>query len=348
MKTVAIICELNPLHTGHKKLIDYAKTIADRVICIMSGNFTQRGLPACADKYSRAKHAVLAGADLVVELPTIYATAAAENFALGGIKIANKLNADILLFGSECGDIDELKECAHMLDDININKQIVAALANGVSYPKAVSLATNSEVFGKPNNVLAIEYIRAIRKTKSSIIPLTVKREDNYNGEPNQFASSSSLRNNKSLRETYTYDFVIADINDKIEEKYCELTPAIMSLYNKENLNKIEGITEGLENRIYDADKIHGYEAMMASIKTKRYTRLKLQRIILNALLSVTKEDANESKIKEPCVKVLAVKSKSVTMLSGIENVSDNITDKADRLYYALCGKEAPLKLIKI
>lgn len=348
MKTAAIICELNPLHTGHKKLIDYTRTIADRIICIMSGNFTQRGLPACADKYSRAKHAVLAGADLVVELPTIYATAAAENFALGGVKIANKLNADILVFGSECGDIDKLNECARMLDDVNINKQIVVALANGVSYPKAVSLATDSDVFDKPNNVLAIEYIRAIRKTKSSIIPITVKREDNYNGAPEQFASSSSLRNDKSIRGTYTYDFVIADINDKIEEKYCELTPAVIALYGKEDLRRIEGVTEGLENRIYNADKNHGYEAMMESIKTKRYTRLKLQRIILNALLSVTKEDVNESRISEPCVKVLAVKSDSVTMLSGIENLSDNITDKADRLYYALSGKEAPARLVKV
>ena len=96
MNLAAIICEFNPLHTGHKRLIDYAKTVADKVVCIMSGNFTQRGLPACADKYARAKHAVMAGADIVVELPTVFATASAENFAIGGVSIANKLNATVL------------------------------------------------------------------------------------------------------------------------------------------------------------------------------------------------------------------------------------------------------------
>ena len=103
MKIAAIICEFNPLHSGHKRLIDYAKSIAEHVVCIMSGNFTQRGLPACADKYSRAKHAVMSGADMVIELPTVFATASAQNFARGGVAIAHKIGADYLVFGSECG-----------------------------------------------------------------------------------------------------------------------------------------------------------------------------------------------------------------------------------------------------
>ena len=97
MKLAAIICEFNPLHTGHKRLIDYARSVADKVVCIMSGNFMQRGLPACADKYARARHAILAGADLVVELPVAFATASAENFAFGGIAAVKRLGADCLV-----------------------------------------------------------------------------------------------------------------------------------------------------------------------------------------------------------------------------------------------------------
>ena len=100
MKISAIICEFNPIHKGHKRLIDLARNTSDYVVCVMSGNFTQRGLPACADKYARARHAVRCGADLVVELPTVFACASAENFALGGVKIASMMGAETLLFGS--------------------------------------------------------------------------------------------------------------------------------------------------------------------------------------------------------------------------------------------------------
>ncbi len=348
MTTTAIICEFNPLHSGHKKLIDYAKTFSDRIVCIMSGNFTQRGMPACADKYSRAKHAVLSGADLVVELPTIYAIASAENFALGGVQIANILKVNNLLFGSECGDISQLQECAVLLDDSNINRQIASELSKGVSYPKAVATALDSHILESPNNILAIEYLRAIKKTRSNIVPVTVKRENNYNGTPQQFASSAALRNDKALRNLYSYDFVSKDIDDSIELQYKGFATGILALYEKTQLSEIEGVIEGLENRIFNADKTCGYDKMIEEIKSKRYTRLKLQRIILNAILNITKETAEQSKQQKPEIKVLAVKSDKVNLLAGIENKSDKLTLKADRLYYSLSNKVPPTKLIKI
>ena len=177
MKLAAIICEFNPLHTGHKKLIDFAKTLADNVVCIMSGNFTQRGLPACADKYPRARHALLAGADLVVELPTVFATASAENFAFGGVAIAQKLGADCLVFGSECGDIDKLFSCLDIIEDCETNKLIQQEVSKGVSYPKAIASACGLDILDKPNNVLAIEYLKAIRRSNSTIAPFTLKRD---------------------------------------------------------------------------------------------------------------------------------------------------------------------------
>lgn len=349
MKLAAIICEFNPLHTGHKRLIDYARTLADKVVCIMSGNFTQRGLPACADKYSRAKHAVLTGADLVVELPTVFATASAENFAYGGIAIANMLGADCLVFGSECGDIVELKKSIEIINDCDTNKRIQHEVQKGVSYPKAVALATGLELLSLPNNVLAIEYLKALQSTQSSMTPFTLKREDNYNAEqPQQYASSKALRLDKELRSKYTFDYVAQDIDDSIVEKFCQFAPSFLSVAAKDELEQIEGVTEGLHNRIFNADKTQGYEHMIEEIKTKRYTRLKLQRVILNCILGISKDTVIECKNKQLPIKVLAVRNSAVTLLENIENQTDEITLRSDRLYSTLSGKTAPSKLVKI
>ncbi|MCH5151115.1 MAG: nucleotidyltransferase family protein [Clostridiales bacterium] len=349
MKLAAIICEFNPLHTGHKRLLDYAKTVADNVVCIMSGNFTQRGLPSCADKYSRARHAILAGADLVVELPTVFATASAENFAYGGIAIAEKIGADCLVFGSECGDVDVLKSCVEKIENCETNKLIQQEVAKGVSYPKAVASATGLDVLDKPNNVLAVEYLKALRRANSTIVPLTLKREDNFNTDNAQeYASSKALRDNAELRDKYTFDYVINDIDDCVVSKYCSIAPSILATATKEQLEQIEGVTEGLHNRIFNADKSHGYEYMLEEIKTKRYTRLKLQRIILYQILGITKDAVALYKSQQPCVKVLAVRSSKTTLLQGVDNESDEITQRADRLYATLSGKTAPTKLVKI
>ena len=349
MKLAAIICEFNPLHTGHKRLIDYAKNVADKVVCIMSGNFTQRGLPACADKYSRATHAILAGADLVVELPTVFATASAENFAYGAVAIAEKLGADCLVFGSECGDVETLKDCLKRIDDSETDKLIRKEVAKGVSYPKAVATATGLDILNQPNNVLAIEYLRALRNAHSNITPFTLKREDNYNDNtPQQFASSKALRDNADLRDKFTYEFVAKDIDDTIVSKYYAVAPSILAVATKEQLEQTEGVTEGLHNRIFNADKTQGYEHLMEEIKTKRYTRLKLQRIVLNYILGITKETVASSKAQQPTIKVLAVKSCETALLQGIENESDEITKRADRLYATLSGKSTPTKLLKV
>lgn len=349
MKLAAIICEFNPLHTGHKKLIDYAKTLADNVVCIMSGNFTQRGLPACADKYARARHALKAGADLVVELPTVFATASAENFALGGVALAEMLHADCLVFGSECGDVSELNRCVDALNDEAINAMIKAEIEKGLSYPKAVAVATGLDALDKPNNVLAIEYLKAIRKLNSSITPITLKREDNYNeNDGGEFASSMALRANPALRNRYTFDFVSADIDDTVERKYCEVAPSFLAVASRDELANLEGATEGVHNRIYNADKSQGFEYLLEQIKTKRYTRLKLQRIVLNCVLGITKDTVEKYKKQPIKIKVLGVKNGKETLLDGIENEADKLTQKADRLYHALSGKTPPTKLIKV
>lgn len=348
MKTTAIICEFNPLHSGHKKLIDYAKTIGDKVICIMSGNFTQRGMPACCDKYSRARHSVLSGADLVVELPTVFATASAENFAHGAILIANKLEVNYLLFGSECGNIDKLTSCAQMLLDKEVNEQIAREVKKGVSYPKAVANVVKLDVLDKPNNVLAIEYIKALIATKSTITPVTIAREDNYNGQTGEYASSKALRENKELRKKFTYDYVSNDVDDDIEARFGAIATSLLALKSNEELSEIEGVTEGIENRIVAANKSQGYDCMLDDIKTKRYTRLRLQRIVLNSILNITKNDVIEAKNGEAAIKALAVKSDATALLSKTNGKTDPLTQRADRLYYSLTTATPPTKLVKI
>ncbi|MCH5160121.1 MAG: nucleotidyltransferase family protein [Clostridiales bacterium] len=349
MKLAAIICEFNPLHTGHKKLIDFAKTQAEKVVCIMSGNFTQRGLPACADKYKRTRHALLAGADLVVELPTVFATASAENFALGGVRIAEKLHADCMVFGSECGDISELNHCVDILLDEETNARIRQEIEKGQNYPKAVAVATGLVTLDKPNNVLAIEYIKALRKLNSNITPITIKREDNYNeNRAGEFASSMALRKDSTLREHYTFEFVAEDIDDTVEQKYYDVAPSFLTVANRDQLAQLEGVTEGIHNRIYNADKSRGFAYLLEQVKTKRYTRLKLQRIILNSILGITKDIVKEAKSQPIKIKVLGVRIGNETLLDGIENETDELTQKSDRLYYSLSGNTPQTKLIKV
>ncbi len=346
MKISAIICEFNPLHTGHAKLINFAKSITDKVVCIMSGNYTQRGLPACASKFDRAKHAILAGADLVIELPITFATGSAEDFAFGAIEVAHQIKADYLIFGSECGNISTLSQTAEKLLTKETNTKIKQLMQEGVSYPKAMSILLG-DIVDKPNNTLAIEYIKAILKKGYSITPLTITREDNYNNSiANQYASSSALRSDKSLRDKYTYDFVYQDINDEIELKYKEFLPSYISTLNIEYLKQIYGVTEGIENRIVNSDT-SSYELMLNSIKTKRYTRAKIQRILLNAVLNVKTTDIEEAKLGIPFLKTLAVEQNSLQLIPKQENHFDEITARGDRLFVSLGGK-TPLSKLQI
>lgn len=349
MKISAIICEFNPIHSGHKRLIDYAKNISDKVICIMSGNFVQRGMPACADKYDRARHAILCGADMVVELPTVFATASATDFAFGGVKIASQLHADYLVFGSECGNINQLQRLAKLLDDVDVNEKIAHYVSKGNNYPKAVSLALNTPLLNTPNNTLAIEYLRAINLIDEKIIPITIKREDNYNSNGIEFASSSALRKDKMLRDKFTYDFVQSDIDDVIEQKYCDFACHFLSLKSADQLQNISGVTEGLHNKIAKADKHNGYDAMLEQIKSKRYTRAKLQRIVLNCVLNIDENVIADSKQREIPTKVLAVKNDATTLLQLCNDISpDKINTNADNLYLSFSGKKPPIKLQKI
>ena len=188
---LGIIAEYNPFHNGHLLQLLESKKISnsDCTICVMSGNFTQRGIPAICDKWARTKMALNNGIDMVIELPTIYSTSSAEFFAYGGVRILNSLGiVDVVSFGSECGRIDILNEIAEVL--YNEPKEYIAILkhelSKGLSYPKArenaLLLYLNdvrryANILSSPNNILGIEYLKALKVLKSSIVPITIQRD---------------------------------------------------------------------------------------------------------------------------------------------------------------------------
>lgn len=204
MKTVGLITEYNPFHSGHAYHIKKAKELtgADYAVAVMSGDFVQRGTPALLEKHTRARMALLGGADLVLELPVPYATASAEMFAYGSIRILNSLGViDTVCFGCECGDAEPLMEIARIFasEPDWYREALQKNLKKGFSFPaaRAAALPDFSEILNRPNNILGIEYCKALLRSKSQIKPLGIKRKGNAYHETSlndSFASASALR----------------------------------------------------------------------------------------------------------------------------------------------------------
>ncbi len=344
---LGIIGEYNPFHNGHLYHLNESKKAcnADFVVAIMSGNFTQRGEVALFDKWTRAEAALRNGVDLVIELPTVYATSSAENFAEGAIKILNTLGiVDYISFGSESGDINLLNTIASILykEPKEFSNIINMQLRSGLSYPKARELALsiyfgNSKTYSKalesPNNVLGIEYLKAIKKSRSSIIPVTFKRESapyNSKSAKGEFASATAIRErlkeNKKIHRLIpfeTYDLIEEKLSKKdyitdlsVFEKEIIFNLRRMSL---EEISKLQDVTEGLENKIKHAvNNYTNLEDVINCIKSKRYTRTRIQRILIYSLLGITKKDINLSRRTTPYIRVLGFNNHGKRIISAI------------------------------
>ncbi len=365
MKQSAIICEYNALHNGHIRLLQHANQQHQHVVCIMSGNFTQRGMPAVADKYTRAKHAILAGASIVVELPTLSATSSAEEFARGAIAIANTLAVDRLYFGSENGNIDRLIQCAHTLLEDGSDSTVKQLLATGYSYPKAIATAypQYSSILDHPNNVLALEYIKQLLLTNSTIEPHTLLREGSYNSTTleGQYASATAIRNNLNDNNITQYlpKYVLDDISLLAEDNYRQYLPKHIATLSLDALSHIYGATEGLHNRIYQCANVSTYDQLIDSIKSKRYTQLRLQRLLLHCALAVTSQEMTDYKANMPPIRVLAISEQCAPQLlshyasigapiNTCDTLEHTVDRRADRLYNALTNQTMPYSMIKI
>lgn len=301
-----VIAEYNIFHKGHKYQIDEIKKFSDAVVAVMSGSFVQRGDVAVTDKWSRAKMALIGGADLVIELPVCYALNAAPNFAVGGVNILNALGIiDNIAFGSESGNIDELLNAARLMENESndIADKVKLHMSEGMSYPSALSKAYNglicSELLSEPNNILAAEYIRALIRSNSSIHPITIKRNSAGHHDT---AISGNIASASKIREmifegndiSRLIPYSLSDIGGSIPYSLSFIDSAIIAKLRTSNadyLKNISEMSEGLENRIIQsAMETDNFVTLTEKVKSKRYTMSKIRRIIIAFLLSFTKD----------------------------------------------------------
>ncbi len=336
MKICACIAEYNPFHLGHKKHLDYIRRElgADKIIVIMSGNFTQRGEIAVLDKFTRARHAIQAGADLVLELPTPLATANAEIFAKGAVNILNSLGViDGICFGVESGDKKDYILLADALNDESreYKKALKAELEKGVSLAKAKFNALKNlgrdefdqNLISSPNNILGLEYTKAILKLKSNMEIYPMLRDGNHNDTTLKKGITSAT----SIRETLKTGkkrkvkgcvppFVYKDLG---AYPFAIENLILASVYKQstKEMAKISDCTEGLENRIKAFSKDNqDLETLVEKVSTKRYTKTRVRRILTANLLGIDKFDLQDFLEEKLYAKVLAVKEESKELIS--------------------------------
>ena len=354
MKITGIITEYNPFHYGHLYHYEKSKKItnSDAAICIMNGNFTQRGLPAITDKWSRAKMALKSGVDIVIELPLVYGIRSANFFAKGSVKLLSETNlVSEFVFGSESGKIDPLKKIAKFLNknDKDFNKEIQNLIRSGYSYPAAREKALNkffkdekiiSEI-KSPNNILGIEYIRTVLNKNLDLKPLTIKRtSNNYHSTEidGEFASGSALRKLirknkidklKNLVPESSFEILKKELDDdKIPVNKNNLTFPLLSklrMSSPTELKNYAEITNGLENRFFKSALESGnYNQLIEKINTKSITQNRIQRNLLHILFGLTENEFNKIDKTGPAyLRVLAFNKNGEKILAKLKEKSN-------------------------
>ena len=353
-RVLGIIAEYNPFHNGHMYHLQKAKeqSGAQYCICVMSGNFVQRGNTSIVNKWKKAEMALLNGVDLVIELPTIYSVASAEGFSLGAIKLLNNLKiVDAISFGTETSDFAALNNISSIVNEEPMKYKSIlnSELKKGLSFPKArenaLMLYLNDNkrydnILNTPNNILAIEYLKALKKIKSTIQPIPVKREKVYYNDNvivDEFASATAIRKLLKNEEFSEIRKVVPKSTYQILKKETELGNVVLDLsrYEKEiiyNLRRmtvseiaeLPDVNEGLEHSLknYSNDITN----LINIVKTKRYTVTRIQRILICALLGITKRDVGMAKKTEPYIRVLGFNEKGKELISRINKQNPKAT----------------------
>ncbi|MBQ9589944.1 MAG: nucleotidyltransferase [Butyrivibrio sp.] len=369
MKTIAVIAEFNPFHNGHLHLIEQCKKDleADRCVIIMSGDFVQRGAPALIDKFTRTKTALLSGADVCIELPIYYALGSAEYFAAGAVSILDKLGCiDYLCFGSECGEIKYLEKTAEILNkEPELFKSTLSAcLKSGQSFAssreKAVlTFITNEDpsisdeklkefknILSEPNNTLALEYIKALKKRNSKIVPYTIKRKgEHYKSETlNEFSSATAIReailnspkNNIvfSIKNTMppvcadllqSYDSEFAFTTKEKSEKLDVLLQYKLILCNNRTFSEYLDVSEDISNKISSyLDYYNGFDDFCTHLKSKNLAYSRLSRICMHILLDIKTQNMQEYKNDDytSYARILGMKSSASDVLKLAKKTS--------------------------
>ena len=359
MKTVGLITEYNPFHNGHAYHIEKAKMLtgADRVIVVMSGDFVQRGAPAVMPKHLRTESALLSGASLIIELPVCFATGSAEYFAQGSISLLNRLGCiDSICFGSECGDLHLLKEIAQILADEPIEYQtaLKQALKEGASFPAARQEALNiysdkySEILASPNNILGIEYLKALAKIHSKMEPFTIKRigagyhDMDIDG---QFSSATAIRSDiyqladvnsssESLPLTHIQTQVPSSCHELMKKNYQTRYPVKADDFSLLLKAKLLSETAGslshyldmspeLANRILRLRNDYlSFEQFCDLLKTKELTRSRISRSFIHVLLGITNDWLTAIKAPAPYARILGFRRDHADLLGILKRTS--------------------------
>ncbi len=364
-----IIVEFNPLHNGHKYLLDSVKeSDDDTVTVVMSESFVQRGETAAVSPYARTEMALSCGADLVLSLPVPYATAGAERFALGGVGVLGNLGViDCLAFGSESGDKTAIKGCADILDSYKLKPCLDKYLSEGVSFPTARQMAVKElsdgqydKIMMSPNDILGIEYVKAINTLDFNIDFAPVKRcrvlHDSEKVNRN-FCSASALRERifkgtdiERFMPDSSYEILKREaLAGKAPVNYKTLETALLyklRTMSVEEIGQLPDVTEGLEYRIYESVKTTSdLDSLLEKIKTRRYTHSRLRRIAVCALLGIKKDDVTEP---VPYIRVLGFnnngaellkKAKTTATLPIVTKAGDinSLSDNAKRVFDLEC-----------
>ena len=348
MTTVGIICEYNPLHLGHKKQMDTLRTLRGNdcgIVCLMSGNFVQRGAPAIIDKSLRAKAAVLSGADLVLELPVTAALSSAEGFAASGVQLLSGF-CDELCFGAETADGEQLLRTANALLSDAFSPALRAELDKGLSFPAARAAALNAlgldgAILTQPNNILAVEYCKAILSQDSAMRPLPIHRGGSYHAEAvdTENPSATAVRQlmlsgqnwSSCIPATACEIFAAAPLHTLAAGERAIL--ARLRTMTDAEFEALPYGSEGLWRKLMHAARSQAaLEQIAAATKSKRYTRTRIDRMILCAFLGLT---AHDLAAPSPYARVLSFNDKGREILKTARKhgAFPNIGEKIDHTY---------------
>ena len=355
MKTVGVIAEYNPFHNGHKYQIEQAKKIsgADYCVVVMSGNYVQRGTPAIMDKFLRTKAALMGGADLVIELPVHYAAASAEYFAGGAVAILDKLGIiGSLCFGSECGDMEILSAISDVLvsESEEFRAALKQALKKGDSYPKARSCAISAAaphltshmgILNHPNNILGLEYLKALKKRNSNIAPYTIARlGSGYHDTDLNASYSSALAIRESITQTHDIQSIKSKLPDSsyelIEQAYLKTFPVLPEdisplLHYKLLMERNAGFEKYFDIDSNFSDKLRRYIPNMDAhadicntLKSKNMTYTRVARNLLHILLNIYQSDVDTYRSEDYVyyARILGFKKSASPLLSKIKSAS--------------------------
>lgn len=391
LKISAVICEFNPLHMGHKLLLDQMKAISDGIVCVMSGNFVQRGEPAILDKWARTRLALQNGADLIVELPLPWACSGAEHFAAGGVALAEALRCDLLVFGSEVPDVSRMDAAAEALLSPKFSESFSEVPDKGLSFAQRREAAlhsmlgeTASSLLQKPNCILGIEYLKAIRRQNAALTPIAIPREGaghDRAAENQEYRSAGELRH---LLRTggklagLVPENVCVTLEQLLSSGHC---PASLSWLERsilcklrtmkpEDFSVLPDLSEGLENRLHTAAReARSLEELYSLVKSKRYSHARIRRLVMSAFLEIpsglpelplylrilgmTETGARILKDATPTLPV-AVRPVDFERLGGSFANLFRLEARADDLYALAfptpfpCGRDYTEKLIKV